>query len=148
MQINQCIYVIAHSIHVARLCLRGNRNDLITHGLSNLLVVEPATSLQVSHRGHEPKINPAQGIANLYNPCCVWGSLGCGTDAPRLRGNRDDLIAHGLSNLLVVEPATVLRVSIRGRQPKIKPAQGRFDFWLGRTDSNHDKENQNLLSYH
>lgn len=21
-------------------------------------------------------------------------------------------------------------------------------FWLGRTDSNHDKENQNLLSYH
>lgn len=80
MQINQCIYVIAHSIHVARLCLRGNRNDLITHGLSNLLVVEPATALQVSHRGHKPKINPAQGIVNLYNPCYVWGR----TQFPRL----------------------------------------------------------------
>lgn len=69
-------------------------------------------------------------------------------NARRLWGNRDDLIAHGLSNLLVVEPATALRVSSRGHEPKIKPAQGRFDFWLGRTDSNHDKENQNLLSYH
>ena len=69
-------------------------------------------------------------------------------NARRLRGNRNDLIAHGLSNLLVVEPATALRVSSRGHEPKIKPAQGRFDFWLGRTDSNHDKENQNLLSYH
>ena len=69
-------------------------------------------------------------------------------NARRLRGNRNDLIAHGLSNLLVVEPATALLVSSRGHEPKIKPAQGRFDFWLGRTDSNHDKENQNLLSYH
>ena len=33
-------------------------------------------------------------------------------------------------------------------RPKIKSSQGRFNFWLGRTDSNHDKENQNLLSYH
>lgn len=51
-------------------------------------------------------------------------------NARRLRGNRNDLIAHGLSNLLVVEPATALRVSSRGHEPKIKPAQGRFDFWL------------------
>ena len=73
MQINQCIYVIAHSIHVARLCLRGNRNDLITHGLSNLLVVEPATVLQVSHRGCEPKINPAQGRFDFWL-CSVCNS--------------------------------------------------------------------------
>lgn len=51
-------------------------------------------------------------------------------NARRLRGNRNDLIAHGLSNLLVVEPATALRVSSRGHEPKIKPAQDRFDFWL------------------
>ena len=56
-------------------------------------------------------------------------------NARRLRGNRNDLIARGLSNLLVVEPATALRVSSRGHEPKIKPAQGQFDFWLGRTGS-------------
>ena len=47
-------------------------------------------------------------------------------NARRLRGNRNDLIARGLSNLLVVEPATALRVASRGHEPKIKPAQGRF----------------------
>ncbi len=59
-------------------------------------------------------------------------------NARRLRGNRNDLIAHGLSNLLVVEPATALRVSSRGHEPKIKPAQDRFDFWLGRTQGSGD----------
>lgn len=33
--------------------------------------------------------------------------------------------------------------------PTKKRPYGRFRLsWLGRTDSNHDKENQNLLSYH
>ena len=41
-----------------------------------------------------------------------------------------------------------LQIANRGHEPKTKTPQGRFNFWLGRTDSNHDKENQNLLSYH
>ncbi len=49
---------------------------------------------------------------------------------------------------LIVEPATFIAIANRGSEPIIKPAQGRLNYWLGRTDSNHDKENQNLLSYH
>lgn len=41
-------------------------------------------------------------------------------NARRLRGNRNDLIAHGLSNLLVVEPATALRVPSPWPQTKNK----------------------------
>ena len=34
-------------------------------------------------------------------------------------------------------------------KPNIKTHhKGAFEYWLERTDSNHDKENQNLLSYH
>lgn len=117
------------------------------------------------HLQNIDNVLPYKCVANLYNPrvyhnkkrpvralFIVVGAHSIPSvsriNARRLRGNRNDLIAHGLSNLLVVEPATALRVSSRGHEPKIKPAQGRFDFWLGRTDSNHDKENQNLLSYH
>lgn len=74
------------------------------------------------------------------------------TQFPRhkcLRGIPNDLIALCLSNLLIVEPATdVADYEPWPQNTKIKPAQCRLNSWLGRTDSNHDKENQNLLSYH
>lgn len=67
-----------------------------------------------------------------------------------LRGNRNELRARCFANLLVFEPGKLRLPWPRtdGSQPKIKPAKCRLNFWLGRTDSNHDKENQNLLSYH
>ena len=67
-----------------------------------------------------------------------------------LRGNRNDLRAHCFANLLVFEPGKLRLPWYRpgATEPKIKPAKCRLNFWLERTDSNHDKENQNLLSYH
>ena len=67
----------------------------------------------------------------------------------RLRGNRDDLTARVLVKSTCFRTGNRwLRAANRDREPKIKTPHGRFNFWLGRTDSNHDKENQNLLSYH
>lgn len=109
------------------------------------------TRIIISHTDYKNNLSTKKQIGFAARSV-AYAKGGCGArvfsvsriNARRLRGNRNDLITHGLSNLLVVE----LRVSSRGHEPKIKPAQGRFDFWLGRTDSNHDKENQNLLSYH
>ena len=72
-----------------------------------------------------------------------------------------DTVPHSLAlklrkacfRLLIVEPVTPKAdddFKSNGRdEPNIKTHhKGAFEYWLGRTDSNHDKENQNLLSYH
>ena len=98
--------------------------------------------------------NPCEYQIKKY-PCGVFFYLVGAHSIPshgamrRLRGNRDDLTARVLVKSTCFRTSNRwLRVANRGHEPKTKTPQGRFNFWLGRTDSNHDKENQNLLSYH
>ena len=58
------------------------------------------------------------------------------------------LVRIRFQNLLGFEPATKLRMVSVAPKPILKRPRWAFEYWLGRTDSNHDKENQNLLSYH
>ena len=77
-----------------------------------------------------------------------WGALNS-RGAGRPRGNRDGSTARLLIKSTCFRTGNHwLRAANRGHEPKTKTPQGRVNFWLGRTASNHDKENQNLLSYH
>ena len=59
-------------------------------------------------------------------------------DFPKWLQNIDNVLRHKYVSLFVQSV----------RIPNKKYPCGVFFIWLGRTDSNHDKENQNLLSYH
>ena len=104
--------------------------------------------LQAANRGHEPKIKTPQGqILRLL----MWGAPD--SLARRYHAGCGETVAMSLRRWLVTSTCfrtgnRWLQAANRGHEPKIKTPQGRFNFWLGRTDSNHDKENQNLLSYH
>ena len=133
--------------------------------------------MQVANRGHKPKIKTPQGVLILGwgahggmggGPFPFWEIC----DFPKWLQNINNVLRCKCETYLhnpcecqikkypcggyfdikcVCHTSLKLRVAllcVNCSASACHPKRSRREGWLGRTDSNHDKENQNLLSYH
>ena len=154
-----CETLINNNKNVAHGTLINNNQPLGKNSIKNIRFCAVANcssaywscALAGSDRSVRPRINKntQKGVFVYSGWSARIGSVGCADTAPHSLALK---LREACFRLLIVEPVTPKADDVSNQtgdpKAKIKPAKCRLNFWLERTDSNHDKENQNLLSYH